>query len=291
MSILERLLVIYGASLPDHPRKWWLHERLRNLLHVTVNEEVEVVRKGLKWRLTPADYTDSSLFWLNSRDDWDLLHLHRLLCPGATVIDVGANFGYYSLMLATALKRQCSIIACEPHPVNFQRLKGHVNANNMTTCVKIFPIGVSDHEEVVCMHRPADNSGHAMIKPSGETADVRLTTLDNLCLTEGIDRLDLLILDVEGYEQRALHGAEEVLSRFTPVVFVELFPPVMRRQGADPDSVFVLLIRQGYRFFVARKERLIPLQAPPMGEERENVFAFHEKHFVTGIAPPVSNQQ
>jgi hypothetical protein len=84
-----------------------------------------------------------------------------------------------------------------------------------------------------------------------------------------------------------LQGAGEVLSRLSPVVFVELFPPVMRRHGATPEAVVGFLEAQGYRLFVALKDRLIPLVTPPSGEVGVNVFAFHEKHFARGLARSV----
>jgi FkbM family methyltransferase len=285
LSNIEKLLLFYGASLPDHPRKWWLHDQLLRLFRITVDQELDVVRNGLKWRLNPADYTDASLFWMNCRDDWDILHLKRFLRPGLTVFDVGANFGYYSVVLATTLNRQCRMFACEPNPMNFERLEKHVLANDMAECVQLINLGLSDRDETVCMHRPRENSGHAMVCESGETVSVHLTTLDSLCEKKQIDQLDLLILDTEGYEQRALQGASEMLLRFTPLIFVELFPPVMRRQGADPEAVAAFLTGQGYQLFVSRKNRLIPLTAVPTGEKSENVFAFHEKHFDAGIVP------
>ena len=117
-----------------------------------------------------------------------------------------------------------------------------------------------------------------MIDPQGEIGNVRLSPLDILCADVGVADLDLLILDVEGYEERALKGAGEMLTRFKPIIFVEFFPPVMSRQESSPAAAAALLTDLGYRLFVARKSRLIDLNELPAGDARENVFCFHKNH-------------
>src|SRR5690242_5339984 len=105
-SLLTRALVFYGVSLPNHPRKWWLHAWLREKLGVAPQQEVEVFRNGLYWYLTPSEYGHSSLFWLNSRDRWDIENLRRLVQPDHVILDAGANYGYYGLTFASTLNGQ-----------------------------------------------------------------------------------------------------------------------------------------------------------------------------------------
>ena len=92
--------MFYGTRLPNHPRKWWIHGRLRQWLGVVVDRDIEVVRDGLRWSLNPADFGHNSLFWLGVKDPWDLHHLCRLVHPDDVILDVGANFGYYAVTLA-----------------------------------------------------------------------------------------------------------------------------------------------------------------------------------------------
>ena len=61
-SLLARALVLYGCGLPNHPRKWWLHDRLRRWLGIKIDQEARVKRCGLQWFLNPADHAQSSLF-------------------------------------------------------------------------------------------------------------------------------------------------------------------------------------------------------------------------------------
>src|SRR6478609_9250232 len=106
LSPLEWIFLFYGTQLPNHPRKWWLHSRLRTSLGVRPNREFEVVRDGLKWSLNPADFADEALFWLGTKDTRDVNHLKQMARPGDVILDVGANFGYYGLTLARTLQGQ-----------------------------------------------------------------------------------------------------------------------------------------------------------------------------------------
>src|SRR5262245_35809905 len=109
LSWIERALLFYGTRLPNHPSKWWLHDRLQQWLGVATEGDIEVVRDGLRWSLNPADFEHKPLFWLGTMDRWDLVHLRRLAAPGSVFFDVGANFGYYGLMFAKTLENRCQV--------------------------------------------------------------------------------------------------------------------------------------------------------------------------------------
>jgi FkbM family methyltransferase len=275
LTLLERSLLFYGTRLPDHPRKWWFHDRLRQWLGVVIDRDIEVVRDGLQWSLNPADYGHNSLFWLGVKDTWDLHHLQRLVQPDDVILDGGANYGYYAATLAVVLDRRCQIQALEPNPANFDRLCRHLSWNGLEEVVRPHRLGVSDRLETVTMTQPAENSGHAAVAPEGEIKEVTLTTLDSFCESLALDRLDVLILDVEGYEERALKGAALTLTRFKPLVFVELFPPVMDRQGSSPEAAARVLTGLGYELYAARRGELQPLRIMPAGDVRVNAFGFH----------------
>ena len=110
LSLAARALVFYGSSLPDHPRKWWVHDRLRKWLAIQVaDRESRVKRRGLWWSLNPADHAHAGLFWMGAKYTWEMYHLRRLLPPDCVVLDVGANYGYCAVTLAAAMKKRCRI--------------------------------------------------------------------------------------------------------------------------------------------------------------------------------------
>ncbi len=181
LSLMTRALVFYGSRFPDHPRKWWVHDRLRKWLAVNVNDrESRVKRRGLWWSLNPADHAHAGLFWMGAKYAWEIHHLQRLLPQGCTVLDVGANYGYCAIVLAAALKRQCRVLAIEPEPENFARLLRHVQWNELQDIIECHELGVSDVEGTATMEKPAGNTGHAHIIANGD-GNIAISTLDAFC--------------------------------------------------------------------------------------------------------------
>ncbi len=183
LSLLDQLLVFYGTRLPDHPRKWWLHNRLRRWLGAPINRDIEVVRSGLRWSLNPSDHGHKSLFWLGAKYPRDVAQLRRLVEPGMVILEVGAEFGYLTVTLAAALERRCRIHALEPNPANYERLVRHIAWNGLEGVVQAHCLGASDEPATVRMHQSTINSGHTIVAPDGEIEGVRLTTLDDFCVS------------------------------------------------------------------------------------------------------------
>lgn len=287
LTLIERALLFYGTQMPNHPRKWWLHNKLRQLFKIQMSSERNVIRDGIHWRLNPQNYTDNSLFWLGVRDNWEIMHLKKIIEPGYVILDVGANFGYYSLVLASALNKKTHIMALEPDPGNFKRLMHHITLNNMEEIIKAHQLGVSDCVCETQMSKNPENSGHTMITLNGEIKNVHLTTLDIFCSENIKNRFDLLMLDVEGFEEHALIGAKKTLAKFKPIIFVELFTPMMKAQGSTPEKVRHFLIDAGYHLFHAKKNHLVPLNELPTENERVYAFCFHSDNFPTKFSSSI----
>ncbi|MDX2035019.1 MAG: FkbM family methyltransferase [Isosphaeraceae bacterium] len=274
-SLLARALVAYGAHLPDHPRKWWLHRKLRDALRVEVAGDHEVVRDGIRWRLTPSDYCHASLYWLGIKDKWEHLNLERLVPRDAVVLDLGANFGYYSVKIARRLSDKGKVYALEPNPTNHTRLVENVALNGLENRISVHRLGVSDASGTLTMVDDPTNTGHALVSTAEGAFPIEVVTIDDFVESQGLDRLDVIILDVEGYEPRALRGARRTIERFRPMVFVEFWPHVMSLQGTSVGAIADELEAYGYVMFKPDRDRLQPLGDLPQGDPGINVFSFH----------------
>jgi FkbM family methyltransferase len=275
LSLIERALLFYGTRLPNHPRKWWLLNRLRQSLGVSIDGETEVVRGGLRWSLNPADFEHAGLFWLGAKDTWDLYHLRPLLGPGSVFFDVGANFGYYSLTLAAALNRQCRVHAFEPNPKTYDRLLRHIEWNQMGNVISAYKMAVSDAEGTANLIERSDNSGASRLGSDAGGVPVAVTTLDAFCSANAVERLDAVKIDVEGYEARVLAGGRATLSRFKPAIVIEFWTTGLARAGSSVDEVAGVLEDLGYKLFKPSRERLLPITDAPRSEDPQNVFCVH----------------
>jgi FkbM family methyltransferase len=273
-SIPVRVLTFYGSRVPYHRGKGALLDRLVRFFRVQADEEFDVVREGLRWRLNPADFVHADVFWLGRKDFYDVYHLQRMLKPGHVFFDVGANFGYYSMVLASRLNKQCVIHAFEPNPPTLVRLRHHVSINGMQDVVHVHDIALSDQAGTAALATKEGNSGGTNVVVSDATStQVQLTTLDTFCDAQGLARLDALKIDVEGFEERVLLGGQRTLRRWRPVLLLELEPARLRDKQTSVERVVHLLHELGYELFVSRRQTLEPLLHLPEGDDEQmNVF-------------------
>lgn len=137
----------------------------------------------------------------------DLLH------EGSTVIDVGANVGYFTLLAAKLVGDSGTVLAFEPEPTCFSLLSRSVQKNGFRN-VKPFPQCVSDIDGEQTLHLSVTrNKGlHSISRDlGGQTIRVPSTRLDTIGKAQGLRSVDLLKIDAEGAEPEVLKGAAHLL--------------------------------------------------------------------------------
>ena len=140
--------------------------------------------------------------------------------PGSVVYDVGAHFGYYSLLASHLAGGSGRVIALEPAPRNLQVLRKHIDLNRCAN-ITVLETALSDHPgEARFDNRAGSGVGH--LSPEGPLT-VKLTTLD--ALTREFPAPNVVKIDVEGAEEAVLRGGRETLSRAKPVVFLSTHGP------------------------------------------------------------------
>lgn len=272
-SLRFKALEFYGTRI-NHRGQWFVHEKLRHLLRVNVDADLKVMRDGLQWELNPSDHMQAGLFWLGAQDHWDIYHIKKLLKPGDVIFDVGANFGYYSIILSSALHKQCVVHAFEPNPPTTLRLLRNIELNNLADVITVHHIGLSDTEGTGQMIERVDNSGAATIDTTRQEGNAVLTTLDNFCGVHKIDRIDFMKIDIEGFEERFLHGGSSSLRRLKPTILIELNPLTLARENSSVDRIAELLGQLGYKLHASQRRKLLPLRRLPQGDEIINAFCF-----------------
>lgn len=269
-SLAFKALEFYGTRV-RHRGQWKVHDGLRRLLSADVDCELQVERGGLRWLLNPSDYMHRSLFWLGTHDRWDTFHIKRLLPEGAVFCDIGANFGYYSLTIGGFLEGHGHVFAFEPHPTNRGRLERNIALNHLQDSITIVAKALSDTPGNAYMTNRRDNSGAAHIAERGD-AEIDVSTLDSMVDALGLQRLDFVKIDVEGFEAHVLRGAERSLRRFRPNMLIELLPEQLERAGSTIQTIVSLLNDYKYELYSPDRGRMVPLKTLPIGSELINAF-------------------
>jgi FkbM family methyltransferase len=167
--------------------------------------------KGTKWR-TGAGVAD---FWMGTYEieKAELFAGHAK--PGGTVYDIGANVGFYTLIASRAVGPTGRVVAFEPSPRNLGFLRHHLNLNHNTN-VQVMDLAVSDSEGVTRFLVGKDPR-ISQITAAGDIT-VHTTSLDRRM--GELPLPDLIEMDIEGAEYLALRGAEQLLRKSNPVIFL-----------------------------------------------------------------------
>jgi FkbM family methyltransferase len=280
-SLPFKAIEFYGTRM-HHRGQWRVHSYLRSLLKADIDKDLEVTRRGLRWLLNPSDYIQSEFFWIGSMQSWDTHHFLRLLRPGSTIFDAGANFGYFSLLACAALKGNCQVFAFEPNPPTYERLMKNIELNQLGGHIRAYPVGLSDAAGTGFIVEKQGDSGWTRVSASSGGRKVKLTTMDDFCRTQRITRLDIAKIDIEGFEERLLRGATDCLGRFKPTLMIELNPRPLAFQNSSERRVVDLLARNGYELFFAAREKLVPLHLP-LARPIVNAFCFHQARNITEL--------
>ncbi len=175
------------------------------------------------------------------------------LRPGNTFVDVGANWGYFSLMAAHRVGSNGRVIAVEPDPRLYGALAANVARNSLSNVTRL-SIAAAAVAGTAPLHgfRQGDGNrgvssllgGHA----SGPSFTVRTAPLDGLLDSLGIDLVDLVKIDVEGAEGLALTGMVDGLRRHRyKRVLVEMHPRALAGIGSSPGHAAQGMRDAGYR--------------------------------------------
>ncbi|OHB86617.1 MAG: hypothetical protein A3D13_10550 [Planctomycetes bacterium RIFCSPHIGHO2_02_FULL_40_12] len=167
--------------------------------------------------------THQLLFLEGERFIHERFLLSKLLKPGMRVVDVGANIGYYLLLFEKYIGSEGEVICIEPSVENLPELKKNIEINRFVN-VKLFDVAIGMDDGTTGL-RVGINSG--VVEKNQGSYQVALRKLDSLVT----DKVDFLKIDVEGYEGQALKGAQEILNRDKPILFLEIHPSIIPEFG------------------------------------------------------------
>jgi FkbM family methyltransferase len=149
--------------------------------------------------------------------------LSRFLRPGSTFYDVGANFGYYSIL---ATRFGSLAIAFEPDPANLEEFLKHVELNGLDNKIRLERMAVFSRTGEILLDRAGGQMphGNAHVRASDEATTgavkVPCTTLDDFVVSNPVP--SLVKMDVEGAESEALSGAERLFQSMRPLLICEI---------------------------------------------------------------------
>jgi FkbM family methyltransferase len=194
-------------------------------------------------------HLEMSLFGVVEPVETDVFikHIHG----GSTVIDIGANIGYYTMLAAQIVGSNGKVYAFEPEPNNFKLLQKNVEYNGYTNAVLVRKAVSNTNGKIKLYLAPSETSTHRIYRNEDhrEHIFVDVTTLDQY-FDNMYPPVDLIKIDIEGAEYGAIKGMENLLRAKEDVnLITEFWPLGLQEFGSSAESFLALLERCGFTTF------------------------------------------
>lgn len=205
-------------------------------------------RDGVLYKLDISDVIGHSLFFFNHY--FAPLEVFNLLKDDSTVIDIGANIGTVALRAAKICQRG-HVYAFEPDPAHIKSLRANHQLNQFSN-ITIIPKGLgSKPGQALLSKLEQRNAGMNRILPAEQAAQydsthINVATLDDEMSSINPTRIDLIKIDVEGYEFHVLMGAQKTIARYRPILVIEVIDTNLRIHQLSSTDVIDLLQNWGY---------------------------------------------
>lgn len=174
-----------------------------------------------------------------------------------TVLEVGANIGYFALQEADILGEQAEIHTFEPSPKNVDLLTRNIELNGFGDRFVVNQAAVGDEPGSVQLQLASESNLHSVVPddsgtPSGTAIDVEMYSLDSYIESADIEPADVNVvrMDVEGYEVEVFEGMRSILESDGPLLVFLEFHPQLREPG-ELDSIYSSLEGNGFEIVSA----------------------------------------
>jgi FkbM family methyltransferase len=209
-------------------------------------------------------------------------YLRRRIRTNDICIDVGANIGYYTLLMAS-LANEGVVHAFEPLPLTASILRTNLLLNEIQNAIAN-QMAVGDTNDEVDFVESADDAFSSLLdtgrNPVLRRTRVCMTTLDAYCQARSLSRIDCLKVDVEGAEEKVIRGAARLLSdreRRPRLIMLELYDPMLTKYKTSIDQMLALMQSFSYQPFTIRRGELAPFSREDYNTHQNVFFSFERE--------------
>ncbi|MEM0118113.1 MAG: FkbM family methyltransferase [Conexivisphaerales archaeon] len=221
--------------------------------HLLETDSRIIEMEGIKLEIDPSSNHDLLFYylWLNGLTyEKETVRILSDIAKGRSVfVDVGANSGFYSLLASKIMGEAAKIYSFEPWPNSYARLLNNVRLNGFRN-IFTYRTALGDREESRVMYSyPLSDGQNSLVKiPNARAHEiVQVKRLDDV-LPDA--KVDVIKIDVEGFELNVLKGATNILKRNHQIVCIMEFSMGLQRLNKIyPHEIFNFLKTLGFRFF------------------------------------------
>lgn len=237
-------LMIYMKYIDNYPN--WLG---------TSEKDIKVATKhGFELYCDRTDYIGRTIIEVGEWEPLISRTILKCLRPGDTAIDIGANIGYDSLLMATAVGEKGQVISFEPNPANSYRLLSNVFLNRLNNvCIQTLALSNSLGWGNITIE---GEYGHANLRnesTSKKTHRVMTAELDRVLSLDSDNRVRLVKMDIEGFEYNVLQGMKSVLNNVDYLI-CEVDDEFLKQCGGSSKMLMDFMRDNGFTAYCADPE-------------------------------------
>ncbi len=200
--------------------------------------------------LDGASYVDACIIACGIFEEQSTQAVKRLVKHGDIVLDVGANIGYYSVLLSKLVGDKGKVLCFEPTEHYRTVLNMNLEANYIHNA-EVFPFGLSNKNQQLeiqigsssaSLHNPGS-------LPSERNELITLRTLDNFMENRCLERIDFIKVDIDGHEPLFLEGAWKTLEKYNPLILLEISHLHYLEAGYTAWNFYETLTTKGYKIY------------------------------------------
>ena len=192
------------------------------------NHKQELMINNCKMKILPNDEGISPellIYGVHEPLTTDLIQTE--VKPGMTILDIGSNIGYYAILESKLIGSTGKIFSIEPSPQNFKLLQENLEIQD-TNNFQIFNLAIGNKNEKL-EFLISKKSNWSKIKQESDiigendtVITVPVKTLNLFCEDNNLEKINLIRMDVEGYEEKIIEGGKEILRKMKPILMIEI---------------------------------------------------------------------
>lgn len=238
----------------------WIR-KFNNKLRGKLKPEFIITKENNKIFLDENDDLHLSIYDNWERESLEIETIKKIVSEGDTVIDIGANIGFYTLILAQIVGEKGRVYAVEPHPISVSLLRKNIEANNymnVTIIEKAFSNEIKEGILYLNNQLSASSLGE-LDETYNKSIQIGIDTLDNFF--EDI-KINFIKIDVEGFEGNVIEGGKEIIENNDLKIITEINPPALESSGYGQENYLKLLKQMGFNlnYIDEDNNKLIPIE-------------------------------
>lgn len=241
MSRKEKLYISFINFSRNRFRNTWVHripitsKIYRRVFSATYHGvDKNITFRGSTYKVPTTDTAVVPSMMSGDYENTELDMFNKLLKTNNVVLDIGANVGVYSIEASKKIGKKGKVFAFEPVPENVELLKFNLAANNASN-VAVIPAGVGSKDGKLKLYLAEHSiATHSAGKISDKFIEVATFAIDSFVKSQKLKKIDMIKIDIEGYEGYAIEGAMKTIIKQQPILFIEFSADHLKRCGYSP---------------------------------------------------------